>query len=88
MATYGQIARLAGYPRHARHVGYALAALPSERTDVPWQRIINARGEVSLRKRDGMHRVQQGLLEAEGVIFVAGRVNLRRFQWTDELEGE
>ena len=84
MATYGQIAKLAGYPRHARQVGYALAALPESRVDVPWQRVINARGEVSPRSRSGMHLYQQDLLESEGVIFIGGRVDLRRFLWQCE----
>lgn len=84
VATYGQIARLAGLPRHARQVGYALAALPAERDDAPWQRVINARGEVSPRAHGGVHRAQQAFLEAEGVVFVGGRVDLRQFQWEEE----
>lgn len=83
VATYGQVAALAGFPRHARQVGYALAALPASRTDVPWQRVINARGEVSPRSRSGMHHFQQDLLESEGVVFVRGRADLKRFRWQD-----
>ncbi len=48
VATYGQIARLAGLPGGARQVGYALHAL-DEDSDVPWQRVVNARGRVSSR---------------------------------------
>lgn len=80
VATYGQIATLAGYPGHARQVGYALAATPQD-LDLPWHRVINARGEVSPRARSQMHRYQQALLEEEGVEFVKGRVDLRRFAW-------
>lgn len=83
VATYGQVARVAGLPRHARQVGYALAALPESRTDVPWQRVINARGEVSPRARSGMHLFQRDLLEQEGVVFMRGRVDLKRFLWQD-----
>jgi methylated-DNA-protein-cysteine methyltransferase-like protein len=81
VATYGQVAALAGYPGHARQVGYALHDLP-DGTDVPWQRVINARGEVSPRAAPGRDGYQQHLLEEEGVVFdAAGRVDLRRFRW-------
>ena len=68
VATYGQVARLAGIPGHARQVGYALNALP-DGTRVPWQRVINAQGRVSLRGSPGWEGYQQHLLEAEGVLF-------------------
>lgn len=85
VATYGQVAALAGIPRHARQVGYALHA-PPDGTDVPWQRVINARGKVSARSsgpwREGY---QRHLLEEEGVAFDAGgRVDLARFRWEPE----
>ncbi len=83
VATYGQIAALAGLPRHARQVGYALAALP-EGSDVPWQRVVNARGEVSLRTAGDLGRsgFQRHLLEEEGVEFdLDGRIDLARFGW-------
>jgi methylated-DNA-protein-cysteine methyltransferase related protein len=81
VATYGQIAELAGLPGHARQVGYALHALPSG-TTVPWHRVINARGEVSLRTSPGAELTQRMLLEREGVPFDArGRVDLRRVGW-------
>lgn len=81
VATYGQIAALAGFPGNAREVGYALAALPEE-TDLPWQRVINARGEVSLRREPGRDGFQRHLLEEEGISFgPAGRVDLARFAW-------
>jgi methylated-DNA-protein-cysteine methyltransferase-like protein len=79
VATYGLIARLAGIPRHARRVGYALAALRED--GVPWHRVINAKGEISLRPTAGYNE-QRGLLEAEGVKFDGdGRIDLARFQW-------
>jgi methylated-DNA-protein-cysteine methyltransferase-like protein len=81
VATYGQIAALAGFPGNAREVGFALAALP-EATELPWQRVINARGEVSLRREPGRDGFQRHLLEEEGVAFgAAGRVDLARFGW-------
>ncbi|MBP8120700.1 MAG: MGMT family protein [Burkholderiales bacterium] len=87
VATYGQIAALAGMPRHARQAGQALAATP-EGTNIPWHRVINAQGRISLRLRNwhsGSDDFQRILLEAEGVEFDAGgKVNLTRFQWQPE----
>lgn len=81
VATYGQIAWLAGLPRGARQVGYALHALPQTR-DVPWHRVINAQGRISMRSRSDHDELQRILLEAEGVTFdERGRVSLDRFRW-------
>lgn len=81
VATYGQVAHLAGLGGQARQVGYALHRLPhGER--VPWQRVVNARGEISPRSLAGMERVQRALLEDEGVCFDGrDRIDLARFQW-------
>lgn len=81
VATYGQVAALAGRPGQARQVGYALHALrPGDR--VPWHRVINARGELSPRSAPGWDRVQRRRLEAEGVDFDGrGRVALDDFGW-------
>ena len=82
VATYGQIAELAGLPGCARQVGYALFALRSEDDSVPWQRVVNARGEISTRSEPGFEPIQQQLLESEGVAFDArGRLDLDRFRW-------
>jgi methylated-DNA-protein-cysteine methyltransferase related protein len=81
VATYGQVASLAGLEGHARQVGYALHALPAS-TTVPWHRVINARGEVSVRAERGSELTQRFLLQREGVRFDArGRVALARFGW-------
>jgi methylated-DNA-protein-cysteine methyltransferase-like protein len=81
VATYGQIAAIAGMPRHARQVGYALHALPAE-SKLPWHRVINTRGEISPRTWSENHLLQRILLEDEGVEFDAsGRVSLARFGW-------
>ncbi|HYL31183.1 MAG TPA: MGMT family protein [Gemmatimonadales bacterium] len=81
VATYGQVAALAGLPGHARQVGYALHALPRG-TRLPWHRVINAKGEVSRRRRPGDELSQRLLLEREGVRFDArGRVALARLRW-------
>ncbi len=82
VATYGQVARLAGLPGHARQVGYAMAAVkPGVR--VPWHRVINAQGAVSPRRAGpGAGVRQRQLLEREGIEFnLRGRVSLSRFGW-------
>lgn len=80
VATYGQIAALAGLPRGARRVGYALFSLPSA-TAVPWQRVVNAKGGISLDPTNS-GLAQRLLLETEGVSFDArGRIKLDRYQW-------
>ena len=85
VATYGGVAREAGLAGRARQVGYALAALGESRTveDVPWHRVINARGEVSARTGGrAFERLQRTLLEAEGIAFgQGGRVDLDRYGW-------
>ena len=81
VATYGRIAELAGLEGHARQVGYALHNLPSP-SDVPWHRVVNAKGEVSPRTSGDSHELQRMLLEGEGVEFdERGRLDLGRFRW-------
>jgi methylated-DNA-protein-cysteine methyltransferase-like protein len=87
VATYGQVAALAGLAGRARQVGYALHALP-EGSPVPWHRVINARGEISLRSEPGWEGYQRFLLEEEGVDFdLGGRVDLDRFLWQPGVPG-
>ena len=81
IATYGQVAELAGLGGHARQVGYALHALTAGDA-LPWHRVLNAQGRVSPRAEPGGDRVQRALLEREGVRFdAAGRADLARFGW-------
>jgi len=81
VATYGQVAALAGMPGHARQVGYALFALPPGGT-VPWHRVINGQGRVSPRSEPGYDIIQRLLLEKEGVRFgSSGRIALSRYRW-------
>lgn len=88
VATYGQVAALAGRPRHARQVGHALRVLPQD-SDVPWYRVINAQGEISRRGdggAPGWEGFQRHLLEEEGVVFnSSNRVDLERYGWRPKL---
>ena len=87
VTTYGAVAALAGRPRAARHVGWALAALrePGQHEEVPWQRVIGSRGKrrgaISIRDPIG-GAIQRELLESEGVVVGAtGVIDLDRFGW-------
>jgi methylated-DNA-protein-cysteine methyltransferase related protein len=83
VASYGQVAALLGHPRAARTVGWALAALRErEEQDVPWQRVINAQGRVSIHNLEHAPEEQQMLLEAEGVEFNdSGFIDWKRYGW-------
>jgi len=89
VATYGQVAALAGLPRQARLVGYAMHAMPNG-TALPWHRVINAQGRVSARSGgSGGSVTQRVLLEGEGVRFdAAGRVSLARQGWQPNKRGQ
>jgi methylated-DNA-protein-cysteine methyltransferase-like protein len=82
VATYGQIARIAGIPGHARRVGYALHSLPDGQ-DVPWHRVINGKGRISLDP-SGSGALQKQLLESEGIEFdVDGTIPLKKYGWEE-----
>jgi methylated-DNA-protein-cysteine methyltransferase-like protein len=80
VATYGQIAVLAGRPRAARGVGQAVRECPP---DVPWHRVVNAQGGISRRARMSGMLTQRLRLEREGVRLRGGRVPLARYRWGD-----
>ena len=83
VASYGQVAALLGHPRAARTVGWALNALtPQQATEVPWQRVINSAGRISISRADVDAALQRQLLEEEGIEFDQyGYVDMRRFGW-------
>jgi methylated-DNA-protein-cysteine methyltransferase-like protein len=84
VATYGQVATMAGLPRRARLVGHVLQQLDPA-TDIPWHRVVNAKGAVSYSpSRNGGDALQRRLLEKEGVEFGdRDRFNLERFRWPE-----
>jgi methylated-DNA-protein-cysteine methyltransferase-like protein len=80
VATYGAVAERAGLPRRWRLVGRILRGLP-DHSGAPWHRVVNARGEISLRDGDSPE-LQRLLLEDEGVVFdVRGRIDLKTYGW-------
>jgi methylated-DNA-protein-cysteine methyltransferase-like protein len=78
VATYGQIAALLGWPRAARAVGYAMRHCPS---GIPWHRVVNASGGISLRANVSGMLTQRVLLEQEGVRVRNGHIRLDRYRW-------
>jgi methylated-DNA-protein-cysteine methyltransferase related protein len=84
VATYGQVAAMAGLPRRARLVGSILQQLDPA-TKIPWHRVVNTKGEISYSlSRNGGDALQRRLLEKEGIAFDdKGHFNLERFRWLD-----
>jgi methylated-DNA-protein-cysteine methyltransferase-like protein len=79
--SYGAVAAWLGAPRAARGVGYALSALPGD-ADVPWWRVVNRNGEISIKGAPGLPALQRTLLETEGIILDAReRVDFERYGW-------
>jgi methylated-DNA-protein-cysteine methyltransferase related protein len=88
VATYGQVAQWANLAGKARLVGYALFRVDTQ-SDIPWHRVINAKGEISESPfRNGGDYLQRSLLEAEGVEFNrSGKVNFKQYRWQPDLDG-
>ena len=79
VCTYGNVAEVAGLPRRARMVGTVLRQTSGR--GLPWYRVINAGGRISFPAGSDAYQRQRHKLEAEGVVFVGGRVDLRRYGW-------
>lgn len=85
VATYGQVAELAGLIGKPRVVGYALFRVTKE-MDIPWHRVVNAKGEVSRSSlRDGNDDLQQLLLEEEGIVFNKRKLDLTKYRWKPDF---
>lgn len=80
VASYGQVAEMAGLGRQARYIGRALGKLPKGHS-VPWYRVIRSNGQIAFPEGSEIYRKQVSLLEAEGVEVVNGRVAMGRFRW-------
>ncbi|AUX87938.1 methyltransferase [Acinetobacter sp. ACNIH2] len=84
VATYGQIAKMAGLPKHARLVGRVLQQV--EDKYLPWHRVINSQGKISLSKLDVQgDNLQIIKLQAENIVVNAGKINLKLYQWDGEI---
>ena len=80
VASYGQIARLAGIPKHSRLVGYVLKHMDAD-SSLPWYRVINSQGKISLSKlNDQGQNIQAQLLLAEGILVIGNKVKMKEFQ--------
>ena len=85
VASYGQIAKIAGIPRGARQVGYALRVLPDDH-DVPWHRVIQASGTIAFAKGSEQFEEQRTRLMEEDVAVIAGRVDMEKYRWQPDLD--
>lgn len=84
VATYGQIAKMAGLPKHARLVGRVLQQVEDQH--LPWHRVINSQGKISLSKLDDQgDNLQIVKLQAENIVVIAGKINLKLYQWDGEI---
>lgn len=84
VATYGQIADLAGLPRRARLVSTALKA--NDCPLVPWHRVVNSQGKISIPAADAGHQLQLSLLRSDGVMASGSRVDLKAYLWQPSLD--
>ena len=85
VASYGQVAEIAGIPRGARQVGWALKNLPRDQ-GVPWHRVITASGKIAFEAGSAQFEKQKKLLLREGVAVIADRIDMRRYRWEPQLD--
>ena len=85
VASYGQIAEIAGVPRGARQVGYALRHLP-EGHDVPWYRVIQASGKIAFSEGTDAFNEQKKRLMKEDIPILKGRVDMKKYRWQPDLD--
>lgn len=80
VASYGQVAKLAGLPGYARYVGTTMKKLPKD-SKLPWHRVANAAGKLSFPHDSAQYKLQKSRLEAEGVMFINGKFSLSKYGW-------
>lgn len=85
VANYGQIAEIAGIPRGARQVAYALRHAP-ENLELPWHRVITASGKSAFDRNSRHYRMQRDRLMEEGVAVINGKVNMQKYRWEPGLD--
>ncbi|MCE0494686.1 MGMT family protein [Vibrio salinus] len=79
VSTYGDVARMAGFPGYARHVGKALSKIPPD-SQLPWYRVVNSKGCISLKGEDYQRQLNK-LTEEEITVRQSGSVSLRQYRW-------
>jgi methylated-DNA-protein-cysteine methyltransferase-like protein len=85
VANYGQIAEIAGIPRGARQVGYALRQTP-QGLELPWHRVITSSGKSAFDPNSRHYRLQRDRLAKEGVPLIKGRVDMKKYRWEPGLD--
>jgi len=80
VASYGQIATLAGYPQNSRLVGRLLKVMPNDSV-IPWHRVVNSQGKISFPEGSDKYQQQRQKLLLEGVIFKNNKVNMKLHRW-------
>lgn len=85
VASYGQIAEIAGIPRGARQVGYTLRHLPKGHS-VPWHRVVQASGKIAFDRDSAAFAEQKKRLASEGVAVMAGRIDMQQYRWQPDLD--
>lgn len=84
VATYGKVAELSGLNNQARLVGYALHNL-SEKTKIPWHRVVNSKGKISFPKNSNSYKSQRSLLEKEGISLKCEIIDMNKYGWLNDL---
>jgi methylated-DNA-protein-cysteine methyltransferase-like protein len=85
VANYGQIAEIAGIPRGARQVGYALRHSPDD-LSLPWHRVITSSGKSAFEPGSRHFKTQRERLAEEGVPLINGKVDMRKYRWEPDLD--
>lgn len=85
VASYGQIAEMAGIPRGARQVGYALRQIPKN-SGVPWHRVIQSSGRIAFEKGSPAYNRQSKRLIMEDVVILEGRIDMQKYRWQPDLD--
>jgi len=85
VASYGQVAEIAGIPRGARQVGHALRSLPRGH-GVPWHRVIQASGRIAFAAGSPQFEEQTKRLAMEDVVVVGGRIDMQQYRWQPDLD--
>lgn len=85
VANYGQVAEIAGIPRGARQVGYALRHTP-DGMSLPWHRVVQFSGSSAFESGSRLYRLQRDRLAGEGVEMSNGKVDMKRYRWRPDLD--